>query len=349
MAGNFEDRLIDLLPPLYQEQDTSGDLQAFLRVPAMTLDDLKELIDRLPDIFDIERCDVRFIPMLAAIAGYAFDPIRDPDTQRREIREIVEQYRRKGSIPAICRSLINVGWEGKIDETFRSALRLNKRSAANNAKLPGLIHSLGVYRVECRNLSPGIRAALAKHHPAGMKVFFLQWLLSQDSMQDDFFAALSRIVALHSTGRIHDVFVVGKRLLNSDYRLTEKQTVWSCWRIICQSTLSQGFERAGVIANRWHARMPGHKLNGFVLNAKRLICVEISERRLEFMCEVATEEAGVKPIAFRLVCDHLNRARLSHSTRSYRFVFRQKDFYSCAQANLDMATNLYRVTQWPGG
>lgn len=347
MSSYFEDKLQDLLPPIYRESDATGDLRAFLTIPAETLDEIKSLIDRLPDIWNVDACDPRFLPLLSAIVGYGFDATRDPDTQRREIAEIVEQYRRKGSIPAIWRSLTNVGWEGGIDETFRSALRLNKRSVANSAKLPGRIHSLGVYRIECRNLVPGVRAALSEHHPAGMKVFFLQWLLSQESMEADFIAALRRTVSLHSTGRIHDVLVVGRRLLNSDYRLTKKQTTWSCWHITQQSTLRQGFESAGVIINRWHGRTPGHKLNGFALNAERLLHVELSERRLSFVCEVETQEPGTKPVVFRLVRQHLNRAKLTHSTRSCRIVFRQKDLIESEAAGFTAAANLYTVTQWP--
>ncbi len=84
----FEEKLLDLLPPIYRERDTSGDLQAFLAVPATTLDELKELIDSLPDIWDVDACDPRFLPLLASIVGYRFDSMHDPDTQRREIREI---------------------------------------------------------------------------------------------------------------------------------------------------------------------------------------------------------------------------------------------------------------------
>ncbi|MGB9619881.1 MAG: phage tail protein [Armatimonadota bacterium] len=343
----FEEKLLDLLPPIYRERDASGDLRAFLAVPATTLDELKELIDRLPDIWDVDACEPQFLPLLAMIVGYRFDPTRDPDSQLREIREIVEQYRRKGSVPAIRRALINIGWQGEIEETFRSALRLNKRSVITHAKLPGELYSLGVYRIESRNIVPVIRETLAPQHPAGTRVFFLQWLLSQDSMDDAFTAALRRTVALHSTGRIHDVFIVGRRLLNSDYRLTKRQTTWSYWQITHQSTLTQGFERAGVIVNRWHGRTPGHKLNGFVLNVERLLSVELSERRLAFVCDIETAEPGNKPIVFRLVREHLNRTKLAHSTRSCRIVFRQRDLAESAAAGFTAAANLYTVTKWP--
>lgn len=345
--AHFEDRLLDLLPPIYRERDTAGDLRAFLTVPAETLDEIKSLIDRLPDIWNVDACDPRFLPLLAAMVGYSFEPTRDPDTQRREIHEIVEQYRRKGSIPAIRRALINVGWQGEIEETFRRALRLNRRSMIARAKLPGELYSLGVYRIESKNIIPIIRQTLAPQHPASMRVFFLQWLLSCDSMENDFIALLRRTVALHSTGRINDTFVVGRRLLNSEHRLTKRQTTWSYWQITHQSTLTQGFERAGVIINRWHGRVLGHKLNGFVLSADRLIGVELSQRRLQLECDVETTEPGPKPAIFRLVRQHLNRSKLARSTRSCRFVFRQRDLAGSAAAGFTAAANHYTVTQWP--
>ncbi len=63
MASYFGKKLIDLLPPLYLERDGSGDLQTFLNVPATSLDELKELIDRFPELFDVDRCEDRFLPL----------------------------------------------------------------------------------------------------------------------------------------------------------------------------------------------------------------------------------------------------------------------------------------------
>ena len=55
MSSYFEKKLIDLLPPLYREQDESGDLDAFLKVPAASLDEIKVLAERFPEIFDVGR------------------------------------------------------------------------------------------------------------------------------------------------------------------------------------------------------------------------------------------------------------------------------------------------------
>lgn len=153
MADWFQNNLIDLLPPLYEHKDESGDLRSLLSLPAGTLDEIKEAIDRFPDIFDVERCDERFLPLLAYLVGHRYDGTDTPENQRRLIREAVEIYRRKGTIPAIDRGLASIGWEGQIEETFRSALRLNSRSRLSSAKLPGNVFSLGVYRVHSLNLA----------------------------------------------------------------------------------------------------------------------------------------------------------------------------------------------------
>ncbi|HOZ45839.1 MAG TPA: hypothetical protein PLO37_09160 [Candidatus Hydrogenedentes bacterium] len=68
----FENKLFDLLPPLYRIENLSacghaqageaGDLASFLKVPAVSLDGLKELIERFPEIFDVDRCEPRYLP-----------------------------------------------------------------------------------------------------------------------------------------------------------------------------------------------------------------------------------------------------------------------------------------------
>lgn len=86
MASYLEHKLIDLLPPLYRIEDEGGDLQSFLNVTAPTLDELKELIDRFPQIFDVDVCEERWLPYLANLVGMPFDGTADPTAQRRQSR-----------------------------------------------------------------------------------------------------------------------------------------------------------------------------------------------------------------------------------------------------------------------
>lgn len=348
MPSCFADRLLDLLPPIYTERDTTGDLRAFLAIPAETLDELKDLIDRLPDAFDIDRCDARFVPLLGALVGYRFDATQDPDMQRREIREIALSYQRKGTIPDIRQALANAGWHGEIEETFPKALRLNRRSRTNAAKLPGHIYSLGVYRLVCDEIVAGLREALAEHHPAGTRVFFTQWLRSQETLDSDLGANVGRVVTLPSDVRPRDAFIVGRTALNSSKPLSWRQNNWSLWQRTDQSTLQQGIDEAAVLISRWHGRSFNGRLNAFALNTDRMRNVDLSERRLAFTCPIAVEPSDVAAqFFFRVANAHLNRSRLARATRQCRVVFREKDQKSTRELGIECATNLYVVTKWP--
>ncbi|MDX2176301.1 MAG: hypothetical protein SF028_07500 [Candidatus Sumerlaeia bacterium] len=74
----FETRLLDLLPPVYREADAHGVLAAFLALPGAALDDLKALADRFPELFDVDRCEARYLPLLAALVGWPWDPAPTP-------------------------------------------------------------------------------------------------------------------------------------------------------------------------------------------------------------------------------------------------------------------------------
>ena len=96
-------------------------------------------------------------------SGTRFDPTADVSRERRAIREAVERYRRKATIPAIRRTLAPLGWKGEIEETFRKALRLGQRSRLNQQRLPGLVYGFGVWRIRSTDslgLGPAVRAAL---------------------------------------------------------------------------------------------------------------------------------------------------------------------------------------------
>ena len=329
MSSYFEKKLIDLLPPLYREQDESGDLDAFLKIPAASLDEIKVLAERFSEIFDVGCCEERFLPFLGGIVGHRFDPTVDAAAQRRLIREAIEIYRRKGTIPAIGRSLVDIGSEGRIEETFHKALRLNRRSVVGRAKLPGLIYSLGVYRIDSDNLVQGVREALPFHHPAGTRVFFLQWLYTLLSMESDFEAVIKKVVERVCLGHLHETFVVNHNALNTDYHLTRKNKTWGWWRITDGTTLMQDIERAAVCVSRWHGRSPRFRLNTGNLNAERLPNLWVSERRAAFCCEIETKPAVEPGVSFiRLAGQDLNRSRLNRSAQPCRIKFRQKDMLS---------------------
>ena len=282
------------------------------------------------------------------MVGHRFDPLTDAETQRREIREAIEIYRRKGTLPAIGRALAEDGWSGRIEETFRQALRLNRRGVVGRSKLPGRVYSLGAYRMISDTVAPGLRERLAFHHPAGTRVFFLQWLalvMSAESEVEIFSKEQVRRIGL---GHLHETFVVGHNALNGSHRLTRTQKTWGLWWVRAGATLLHEVERAGVSIRRWHGRRPRFRLNVGTLNGEQLPNVWISQRKLALCCAIETSfSPGPTAIFIRLAGQNLNQARLNRSAPACTVGFRQKDDYAEARAGFTAAVNLFTVTQWP--
>ncbi len=351
MTGSyFEKKLWELLPPIYRIQDESGDLDTFLRVPAPTLDEIKILADRFPKLFDVDGCEPRFLPLLAAIVGHRFDPMADAGRERRAIREAVERYRRKGTIPAIRRSLVSLAWKGDIEETFRKALRLGQRARLNRQRLPGLIYSFGVWRIRSEDslgLGPSVRAALPFHHPAGTRVFFLDLVTSLADATGHSTAELAALVRKIAYADARRVFVLNLSRLNESDRLTNRNRTGTLLVAFVGTTVAHRAERAATCISRWDARRPGFRMNQSRLG-DRLENLWISDRHFAVCCEIDTGTVSVKTTpTIRFTGQSLNRARLNRASRACRFHFRQRDLVSEIVAGPRYAANLFLVIEWP--
>ena len=279
---------------------------------------------------------------------HRFDPLADAEPQRWEIREAIEIYRGKGTLPAIGRSLADHGWRGRIEETFPQALRLNRRAVVGRSKLRGSIDSLGAYRVESDTVIPGLPDRLSFHHPAGTRAFFMQWLALLMSVESDVEVLSKERVRRIGLGHLHETFVLGNNALNGSHRLTRTEKTWGLWWVTAGTTLLQEVERAGVCIRRWHGRNPRFRLNGSAINGEQLPNVWVSERKLVICCVVDTRSTPAQAASFiRLAGQDLNRARLNRSAPACTVQFRQKDDYPEAQAGFAAAANLFTVTQWP--
>jgi phage tail-like protein len=143
----FAERLRALLPDLYVYDDASGDLQTFLQLLGLTLDELQVAINGVTALASVTACSPEFLPYLAGLVGATYDPTADPTPQRWAIGEAIERYRRIGTLPGLRRDLSALGWTGDIIETATAVLRLNRRAGLNRQKLPGRSWNLGIYQV----------------------------------------------------------------------------------------------------------------------------------------------------------------------------------------------------------
>ncbi len=321
----FAERLLELLPSVYRERDTTGDLAAFLAIPGATLDEIAGYIDALPSAWDVDACDPRYLPLLAAALGLTLDPAAHTDAQRRAIREAIAKYRRNATVPAMRRALERIGWQGRIDETFRHALRLNRRGIMNQRRLPGRLFSLGVYRIESDTITSGLREAIAPHHPAGTRQFFLQrigeWTVPENA------PPLMPPLDISMTGLARDytTFAVGRNRLNADWRLTLKAKAHEQCGVHTGHAVQHDVSEAALFWTRWHARRRGFRVGQNALNRERIQDLQTWEVRSAFSGEARTRFSPSVKSTLRLARRKLNAARFGRFEPPSRVVYTQKD------------------------
>jgi len=327
MPSYFEQKLIDVLPPLYRIEDEAGDLRSFLNVAAPTLDELKYLIDRFPQIFDVDACEERWLPFLSHLVGMPYDRTATPKFQRRLIKEAVPIYQRKGTIPGIRQALTDGGWQGQIEETYRQALRLGSRSVLNESRLPGRLYSLGVYRVLSESASGDPRGRLAFQHPAGTRVFFWQRLIDWVSHDDELRAMDKMLVRRLLLGQLDESFILNRTTLGACFHLTRKQKAFGVFALTTGSTLTTDFDDAAVCLATWHGRGDRMRLNRKMLNSRMLANCWESERKSAICCEIqARRRPSRQPVPMILNRGDLGASLLNHANIPCRVRFKQKDY-----------------------
>ena len=342
----FDTHLVDLLPSVWRERDTTGDLAAFLKIPAATLDEFKNRVDALPSVFDVDDCDPAFLPLLAALIGWPLDPDANADVQRRALRETVEFYRRKGTIPAIVRSLENIGWRGGLFETFRAMLRTNRRARLNAFRLAGTVFNQGVYRVESDNIVPGVRTALAPHHPAGARVFFLQRMDGAEDAGQDAEAGFRHASRRGTFARQYEDFILNDTGLNSPLPLTRRVTVHGVSQVRTGAYAVQEMTASHGIVERWQRPVPGFTVNRDRMNQKDIVNADRTAMRLSLELDVDVRRNSGRTVPLRLNKRRLNQTGPQQGS-AYRWRFRQMEYKGEIPASLESAANEYIIRQWP--
>jgi len=342
----FDTHLLDLLPSVWRERDTAGDLAAFLKIPAATLDEFKNRVDALPSVFDVDDCDPAFLPLLAALIGWPLDPDANADIQRRALREAVEFYRRKGTIPAIVRNLENIGWRGGLFETFRAMLRTNRRARLNAFRLAGTVFNQGVYRVESDNIVPGVRSALAPHHPAGARVFFLQRMDGAEDAGQDAEAGFRHASRRGAFARQYEDFILNDTGLNSPLPLTRRVTVHGASQVRTGAYAVQEMTASHGIVERWQQPVPGFTVNRDRINQKDIVNADRTAMRLSLELDVDVRRNSGRTVPLQLNKRRLNQTGPQQGS-AYRWRFRQMEDKGEIPAALESATNEYIIRQWP--
>jgi len=114
----FQENLINFLPYEYYRQDEKdvteggggGALDAITQVFAITMDEIKQAIDELPLILDIEHCPPRYLRVIAEMLNFPLEDVDNTAEQRRQLRTAIDWYKAKGSRKAFRAILYAFGF-----------------------------------------------------------------------------------------------------------------------------------------------------------------------------------------------------------------------------------------------
>jgi hypothetical protein len=204
------------------------------------------------------------------------------------------------------------------------------------AKLPGIVYSHGVWRIESVNQTTNLREALPFHRPAGTRVTFLQWLTAFSQLASEINFSNSPLVSRVAMAFLDESFVLGRTRLSSCNHLTQKRRAWEYLQICSTVGALQDVERAHVKVARFTGRQSRIRMNMRALNRRRFPNTHISEVNLSFCNPIYTgrnfSQALIEP-GLQLSKDRMNRQILANATPARHFCFRQKDLLSETQTD----------------
>jgi phage tail-like protein len=99
LSGFFEQKLLSFYPAVWRSDDAArnGDLAAFTKVLALTMDEVKSYIDDFPKVFDIDQCDPKYFNGIATLLGYPLNRLDSVQSQRLQLKNAIQFWRKKGT------------------------------------------------------------------------------------------------------------------------------------------------------------------------------------------------------------------------------------------------------------
>lgn len=114
--GYFNDNLIKYLPLDFDIEDmTYGDLSAFLQVVAISLDELKSLLDNFSSVWNLEPpsqggADPKYYPYIANLLNYPLSDRDEDEDKRLQLINAVEVYKSKGLVESFTTLFYTLGY-----------------------------------------------------------------------------------------------------------------------------------------------------------------------------------------------------------------------------------------------
>ncbi|WP_433796240.1 hypothetical protein [Actinoplanes sp. CA-252034] len=120
----YAEKLWELIPPLYRDEDRDGVLRALVETLAGQAAVLRRSTDRLWEDVFIDLCDDWAVPYLGDLVGTRMVSALDTRARRVDVANTIYYRRRAGTVAVLEGLTADVtGWEGTVVEQFRRLAR----------------------------------------------------------------------------------------------------------------------------------------------------------------------------------------------------------------------------------
>jgi len=94
----------------YDEGGGEGDLDKYMEVFAISLDEVKQAIDDFTKIFDIDHCPTQYLRVIAELLSFPLEDTDSTAAQRSQLKDAIHWYKTKGSRKAFIAILYAFGF-----------------------------------------------------------------------------------------------------------------------------------------------------------------------------------------------------------------------------------------------
>jgi hypothetical protein len=173
------------------EMYEDADYQHFLYLLSIIYTDINGLIEKFPELVDVDNAEELFLPKLSALIGYDYRYNIDIDDQREIIKNILQVYRDRGTDDSIIMAATygnDEKWVGGhlfvpganvskrkayIEHPIDSIFRFSISALSGPDKMEdGSRYRPGTIVVHVYYIDDTIREAIRKVVPAGIKIFY---------------------------------------------------------------------------------------------------------------------------------------------------------------------------------
>lgn len=162
---------------MVDEKENNLVLQRFLSIYGTMLDAIKDKVDDITMLVDIQDVPDEFLPYIGSLIGYDYNYSLSAGAQRSLISRTLDMYRKKGTREAILDIVSVYDPYARIYEPYVEMARYSRKATkySGTAKIEGDYYRTGIFEIQLNATDADyvtLIPLVEEHRPAGKKVLY---------------------------------------------------------------------------------------------------------------------------------------------------------------------------------